>query len=46
MALSFINPSHMELLFNERIGQMMIMGIIVMQVIGYVWIKQIIKIEV
>jgi tight adherence protein B len=46
LALSFINPSHMELLFNERIGQMMIGGIIVMQAIGYVWIKQIIKIEV
>jgi tight adherence protein B len=46
MALSFINPSHMELLFNERIGQMMIGGIIVMQAIGYIWIKQIIKIEV
>jgi tight adherence protein B len=46
IALSFINPEHMELLFNERIGQLMIVGIIVMQAIGYVWIKQIIKIEV
>lgn len=46
IALSFINPEHMELLFNERIGQLMILGIIFMQAVGYVWIKQIIKIEV
>ncbi len=46
IALSFINREHMELLFNEHIGQMMIVGIVVMQTIGFIWIKQIIKIEV
>ncbi|HLG57322.1 MAG TPA: type II secretion system F family protein [Vicinamibacterales bacterium] len=46
IALSFINPEHMNLLFEERMGQMMILGAIVMQAIGYVWIKQVIKIEV
>jgi tight adherence protein B len=46
VALMFINPEHMKLLFQEKMGQTMIMGAIVMQSVGYVWIRQIIKIEV
>jgi tight adherence protein B len=46
IALSFINPEHMKLLFQERMGQTMIVGAIVMQAIGYMWIKKVIKIEV
>jgi tight adherence protein B len=45
-ALFFINPDHMNLLFREHMGQMMLAGAAVMQVIGYVWIKQVVKIEV
>jgi Flp pilus assembly protein TadB len=36
----------MQALFRERIGQMMLMGAIVMQTIGFFWIRQVIKIEV
>jgi Flp pilus assembly protein TadB len=36
----------MQTLFRERMGQMMLMGAIVMQTIGFVWIRQVIKIEV
>jgi tight adherence protein B len=46
IALSFINPEHMQTLFRERLGQMMLMGAIVMQTIGFIWIRQVIKIEV
>ena len=46
IALSFINPEHMQLLFHEKMGQTMLMGAIVMQAIGYVWIRKVIKIEV
>ena len=46
IALSFINPEHMNLLFRERMGQMMLLGALGMQTIGYLWIKQVIKIEV
>jgi tight adherence protein B len=46
IALSFINPEHMQSLFRERIGQLMLMGAIVMQAIGFIWIRQVIKIEV
>jgi len=46
IALSFINPEHMQLLFRERMGQMMLMGAIVMQTIGFLWIRKVIKIEV
>ena len=46
IALTFINPDHMNLLFREQIGRMLIMAAIVMQAIGYVWIKKVVKIEV
>jgi tight adherence protein B len=46
VALAFINPSHMDLLFKERMGQMMLMSAVVMQMIGYFWIRQVVKIEV
>jgi tight adherence protein B len=46
IALTFINPDHMNLLFHQPMGQMMLMGALVMQFIGYLWIKQVIKIEV
>ena len=46
VALSFINPDHMNLLFKHHIGQMLLVVAIVMQLIGYIWIKQVIKIEV
>jgi tight adherence protein B len=46
VALSFINPDHMEGLFRERMGQGMLMGAMVLQAVGYVWIRKVIKIEV
>ena len=46
VALMFINPEHMNLLFRERMGQMMLMAAIVMQLFGFLWIKKIVKIEV
>jgi tight adherence protein B len=46
LALSFINPEHMNRLFEERIGQFMIIASIIMQAVGFFWIKQVIKIEV
>jgi tight adherence protein B len=46
MALAFINPDHMNLLFRERMGQMMLIGALVLQTIGFLWIRQVIKIEV
>ena len=46
IALSFINPDHVSLLFEDRMGQIMLMGAVVMQVLGFLWIKQVVKIEV
>jgi tight adherence protein B len=46
VALMFINPDHMNLLFRERLGQFMLMTALVLQTIGYFWIRQVIKIEV
>jgi tight adherence protein B len=46
VVLSFINPDHMHLLFDEHLGQMMLVGAMVMQTIGFIWIRQVIKIEV
>jgi tight adherence protein B len=46
IALSFISPDHMQVLFENRMGQTMVGGAIVMQTVGYVWIRKVIKIEV
>jgi tight adherence protein B len=46
IALMFINPDHMNMLFRERMGQTMLMVAIVMQIIGYFWISRVVKIEV
>jgi tight adherence protein B len=46
LALSFIAPDQMELLFTAALGRMMIGCAIVMQTIGFFWIRQVIKIEV
>jgi tight adherence protein B len=46
VALSFINPDHMNLLFRERMGQMLLLTALVMQTVGYIWIRQVVKIEV
>lgn len=46
MALMLINPDHMNLLFRERMGQMMLGTALVMQTVGYFWIRKVIKIEV
>ena len=46
IALSFINPEHMNLLFRERMGQIMLMVAMGMQFLGFLWIKQVVKIEV
>ncbi|PYR72412.1 MAG: hypothetical protein DMF86_23750 [Acidobacteria bacterium] len=46
IALMFINPDHMQLLFREHMGHVMLASAAVMQFVGYIWIKQVIKIEV
>jgi tight adherence protein B len=46
IALMFINPEHMDLLFREQMGRNMLMGALVMQMFGYIWIQKVIKIEV
>jgi len=46
VALSFINPEHMQTLVHERMGQTMLIGAVVMQTVGFLWIRQVIKIEV
>jgi tight adherence protein B len=46
VALVFINPDLMRLLFQERLGQMMLTGAMVLQTIGFFWIRHVIKIEV
>jgi tight adherence protein B len=46
MALSSISPDQMQLLFRDPMGQMMLLGAVVLQTIGFFWIRQVIKIEV
>ena len=46
VALTMIDPDHMTPLFHERMGQMMLAAVLVMQAVGYVWIRRVMKIEV
>jgi tight adherence protein B len=46
VALSFISPDHMQALFTQRMGQTMLVGAVIMQTVGFIWIRQVIKIEV
>ena len=46
IVLSFISPGHMNTLFTNSLGRMMLVGAAVMQTVGFVWIRQVIKIEV
>jgi tight adherence protein B len=44
--LSYISPDHMNTLFTEPQGKTMLLGAGVMQCVGYIWIRKVIKIEV
>src|SRR5262249_10642359 len=46
VALNSLNHEAIAPLFREHMGQMMLLGAVVMQTIGYFWIRQVIKIEV
>jgi tight adherence protein B len=46
IALMFINPEHMDVLFKNHTGRMLLAIACVMQIAGFVWIRQVIKIEV
>ena len=46
IALMWINPEHMGLLFSERMGHIMIGIALTLQTVGFFWIRQVIKIEV
>jgi tight adherence protein B len=46
VALMFISPNHMKTLFTHPMGRTMVLGAIVMQTVGFLWIKKVIKIEV
>jgi tight adherence protein B len=46
VVLMMVNPDHMNLLFHEKVGQQVLMIATVMQVIGFFWIRKVIKIEV
>jgi tight adherence protein B len=45
-ALTMLNSEHMQPLFHEHMGVTMLVGASVMQVIGFFWIRKVIKIEV
>jgi tight adherence protein B len=46
VALSYLNAEHMDALFKDSIGQGLVVAAVVMQAIGWVWIKRVVKIEV
>jgi tight adherence protein B len=45
LGLYALNPDYISLLFTETIGQFLLIGAGVMQIIGYLWIRKIVNIE-
>ena len=41
-----LNPAYMKVLFNSDVGQFMVMVAAVLQIIGYLWIRKIVNIEI
>jgi tight adherence protein B len=41
-----LNPSYMKLLFTHPMGKLMVATAAIMQVIGYIWIRNIVNIEI
>jgi tight adherence protein B len=46
IVLRYINPEHMEVLFTNPMGRTMLITVMIMQVVGFIWIRKVIKIEV
>ncbi len=46
VAMYIINPNYMKTLFNTTVGQLLILGGIVLALVGFFWMKKVIKIEV
>jgi len=46
VAIYFINPPYMKLLFTHPMGKLMVAVAGVMQIIGYIWIRRIVDIEI
>ena len=44
--LYMINPVYMSILFTDPIGKIMVIVAVTMQLIGFLWIRKIIKIEI
>ena len=44
--IMMINPEYVGLLFNNEMGRMMVMVGATMQVLGFLWIRQIVNIEI
>jgi tight adherence protein B len=45
-AIYSLNPSYMRLLFTDPIGKLMLLTAVIFQVIGFLWIRKIIDIEI
>ena len=41
-----LNPDYMKLLFTHPIGKLLVFLAVVMQVVGFLWIRKIINIEI
>lgn len=46
IVLHVINPEHMQLLFTDKLGQTMLITVMIMQAVGFLWIRKVIRIEV
>jgi Flp pilus assembly protein TadB len=46
IAISVINPGYINILFTDRLGQIMVLGATILTLAGFVWMKKTIEIDV
>ncbi|NNG15023.1 MAG: type II secretion system F family protein [Gemmatimonadales bacterium] len=45
LVIFLLNPSYMSTLFNTGIGRLLVAGALILQILGYFWIRKIVDIE-
>ena len=45
IVIFLLNPSYMSTLFNTGIGRLLVAGALILQILGYFWIRKIVDIE-
>jgi tight adherence protein B len=46
LAIYSLNPSYMRLLFTDPVGKLLVLAAVIFQILGFLWIRKIVNIEI